>query len=80
MDTSLLIWWIVWSIIIGALWYWVGRKHQQAICDAEADRMERIDPPSRTAGLPTNLDAPASDARVPRWRNGQFKSGPPQPR
>lgn len=58
--------------------YVVGYRYGRLNGAEEAvERLSRIDPPKRRPGTPTNVDAPPSEPRSPRWRTGQFKSGPP---
>ena len=54
-----------------------GSAWQRRQCEAEDERLRRIDPPDRPAGLPTNVGAEPSTPRQPKWRSGTFKSGPP---
>ena len=56
--------------------YALGRYHERQAATEAAERMLRLDPPRRTAGAPTNLDAPPSGVDRPKWRSGTFKSGP----
>lgn len=58
--------------------YWIGYRtgvrweaRRQA---EERERMSRIEPPERTPGQPTNLDAPPSVVRSPRIRGSRWGS------
>lgn len=78
-------WWAIVSPAIALLAGWaMGYRHGRSdgVRDglSRLDRMLRIDPPGRTEGLPTNLDAEPSIPRRPRWRAGSFSSGPPHRR
>lgn len=39
-----------------------------------ADVLERIEPPSRTPGQPTNIDGPSARVTEPKRRPGHFMS------
>lgn len=56
--------------------YWLGKKHQERVCDEQERMVAQIDPPNRTLGVPTNTDAEPSEVRRARWRSGEFRSGP----
>lgn len=68
--------WVLWSVLIGLSCYALGFNRGQARERLAHDRLLRIDPPSRTAGAPANMDAEPSSSRAPQWRTGTFKSGP----
>lgn len=80
--TALQLAWVIATPTIAMLaGLWLGYKWGRAdgVRDglSRLDRMLRIDPPGRTEGLPTNVDAEPSIPRRPRWRAGSFSSGPP---
>ena len=68
---------VILPIIALLVGYAMGRYHQRMADEEHAERMERLDPPRRTAGAPANMEAQPSDVNRPKWRSGTFKSGPP---
>lgn len=55
------------------LWlgFWIGVQQTR---EQYRDRLERIEPPPRTPGQPTNRDAPPSRVTEPKRRPGHFMS------
>lgn len=70
---------IITYIAVGVLGVAIGLWLGYAIAirqarEEYADTLERIDPSSRTPGLPTNLDAEPSRVTEPKRRPGHFMS------
>jgi hypothetical protein len=58
--------WFGFGIIIGIL---LGRRIERRAQEAVSERLRRIDPGSRTPGLPTNNDSEPATVRKARiWR------------
>jgi hypothetical protein len=66
------------ALPIGALavGYWLGRIHMHNIMadaiEAALDRQNRIEPPQRTPGQPTNMASEPSRVTQPRIRKSHF--------
>lgn len=65
-------------MLVYLLGYLTGRAHERDVAGEQERLAARIDPPNRTAGIPTNTSMEPSEVRQPRWRNGQFRAGPDQ--
>lgn len=61
-------------MLVYLIGYWTGRRHERDVAGEQERLAARIDPPNRTAGMPTNLSEAPSEIREPRWRSGQFRS------
>lgn len=57
------------------LGYLTGRRHQKQVCDEAEERLASIEPPTRAAGQPTNVDGPPSRINQPKWRQGMLRGG-----
>lgn len=63
-------------ILIYILGYLQGAKVERGKQDRQERLAALVDPPRRTGGAPANIDAPTSDIREVKWRNGRFRDGP----
>lgn len=60
--------------------YLVGRRDGRRLAEEQAERLARIEPPTRAVGQPTNADGPPARINKPRWRQGMLRGGDAQPR
>lgn len=59
--------------VIGA--YLMGRRHGREAAEEWFERVEPVQPTTRAAGQPTNVDGPPSRINKPKWRQGMLRGG-----